>query len=264
MYYYLYDTYLSEGKYDKVIDRIKTRLLDLDINGKHEKLTLLKNTDELVSDEVKRGISTVVMIGNDKSFLKLVNIGARYGLTLGMIPIGDENYLSAALGIPKEEAACDVIAARKVLKFDLGKIKDNYFFTSLVIDKNLQRISIQKDNLKITPSYDASEVEICNFFYEKPGNIPSAAHDKCVIDDGKMELMVKVMVKETGWLRTKTIGAKVDSAFQGPKFEIKSFEYLPVVLDEIKVVKTPLLVEVEPRKLNVIVGKDRTVKNIGN
>lgn len=259
MYYYLYDTYLSESRYDKVIDRIKTRLLDLDINGKHEKLTLLKSVDELVADEVKRGVSTVVAIGNDKSFLKLINVAAKYGITLGMIPIGDDNFMAKALGIPNEEIACDVIAARKVLKFDLGKLQDNYFFTSLVADKNLQRLSISKDTFKIIPSHEASEVELCNFHYAKHGDLPDAAFDKCLIDDGKLELMIKIPVKEQGWLRSKTIGSKVDSIFQSRRFEIKSFEYLPVVLDGIKVVKTPQVVEVEPHKLSVIVGKDRLV-----
>ena len=42
MYYYVYDTYLSDKKYEKILDKVKTRLLDLEIQGKHERLTLLK------------------------------------------------------------------------------------------------------------------------------------------------------------------------------------------------------------------------------
>jgi len=91
MYYYIYDNYLTDKKYEKELDKIKTRLLDLEIQGKHEKLTLLKSIDELVKDEIKRGATTVVAVGNDKTFLKLVDVIAQSGVTLGLIPVGKED-----------------------------------------------------------------------------------------------------------------------------------------------------------------------------
>ena len=91
MYFYIYDTYLADRKYEKVLDRIKTRLLDLDIQGKHEKLTLLKNIDELVEDEVRRGANTIIVVGNDKTFLKVVDAAVKNKVLLGLIPVGEGN-----------------------------------------------------------------------------------------------------------------------------------------------------------------------------
>ncbi|MBU1131770.1 hypothetical protein KKC32_00765 [Patescibacteria group bacterium] len=257
MYYYIYDTFLDEKKYEKIIDKLKTRLLDLDIQGKHEKLTLLKNVEELIGDEVKRGTTTVVVVGNDKTFLKVINVVAKNNVTLGIIPIGEGNDLARYLGVPEGESACDILAARKIIKFDLGKINSYYFFTNMKINKNLPRMSIEKDEYKIIPGVTCYEVEICNFYYPRKDEIPDKAYKKCSVRDRKLELFIKTKVKAKGWLHDKVVGMKIDSVFQGDKFDIKSFEYLPVVLDDYKIMKTPVIVEVEPEKLNVIVGKER-------
>lgn len=267
MYYYLYDTFLSDKKYEKVIDRIKTRLLDLEIQGRHERLTLLKNIEELITDEVKRGANTVIVLGNDKTFLKVVEVVAKEGLTLGLIPLGPDNTIAQCLGIPLEDAACDVLAARKIVSFDLGQASaprgtsGQYFFSHLKINKNLNRLTIQKDNYQMVPQPGCVEVAIYNFHCpDESGNF-ERRFKKYSAQDQQLELMFKNPEKSKGWLRPKTKKLKVDSLIQGAKFEIKSFEYIAVLLDGYKVLKTPLTINVVPNKLKVIVGKTR-LKNI--
>jgi diacylglycerol kinase family enzyme len=257
MHYYVYDTFLADKKYEKALDKIKAKLLDLEIQGRHEKLTLLKSIDELVSDEVRKGTNTVVVLGNDRSLLKVVNVAAKSNITLGMIPFGEGCEMARALGLPDGGDACEILAARKVVKFDLGKIRDQYFLTTAVINKNLTRLSIGKSGYRIIPRAECSEVEICNFYFPKKDEIPDDAYAKSSINDKKLELMFKVPIKSDGWLRTKILGQKIDSMFQGDVFDIKSFEYLPIVLDGYKIIKTPVNVEIAPGKLSLIVGKDR-------
>ena len=160
MYYYIYDTFLADKKYEKTIDRVKTRLLDLEIQGKHERLTLLKSIDELISDEIKRGNTTIIVVGNDKTFLKVVDIIAKNNATLGLIPIGPDNKIAEYLGLGLEDSACEVIAARTVVKFDLGKIENQYFFSRMQISKNLERLTIEKDSYKMTPNHNCSIIEL--------------------------------------------------------------------------------------------------------
>ena len=124
MYFYLYDTFLNDIKYEKVLDQIKARLLDLDIKGKHERLTLLKNLDSLITDEVKRGATTVVVVGNDKTFLKAIDPVAKNNVTLGIIPIGEDNLIAEMLGIPTGDEACEILAARKIANFNLGQVNN--------------------------------------------------------------------------------------------------------------------------------------------
>jgi diacylglycerol kinase family enzyme len=258
MYYYIYDTYLSEKKYEKTLDKIKTRLLDLEIQGKHERLTLLKSIDELISDELKKGTTTVVVVGNDTTFLKVVNTAAKNNITIGLIPVGPDNDIARTLGIPMEDASCDILAARKIVKFDLGKIKDQYFFSNLSVTKTLTRLAVGKDTYKMTPSPECVELNVYNFWYgaDKEPLDPKLA--TVFPQDGVLELVFKVKEKNKSWFK-KAEGTMVDSVIKGKKFDVKSFEYIPTLLDGLRVIKTPFLVEVEKQKLSVIVGKDRQI-----
>lgn len=261
MYYYVYDTFLSDKKYEKVLDQIKTTLLDLDIQGKHEKLTLLKSVDELIRDEIKRGSNTIIVVGNDKTFLKVIDTVGKNDVTLGIIPVGPDNSIAECLGVPEAAAACEIIAARKVVRFDLGKANDQYFFSNIKIDKNLSRLSVQKDKYKIIPRANCSEFDIYNFYFPEWKNEFEKEMKKYGAQDEMLELVIRTKVEKKGWFAKKNLGSKIDSIIQSRSFKIKSFEYLPVLLDGYKVIKTPVVVEVEHNKLKVIVGKNR-LKNI--
>ena len=67
MYYYIYDSYLAEKKYESTIARIENRLTDLGINGKINRLSFLKNIHQIIGEEVKRGVKTVVVVGSDET-----------------------------------------------------------------------------------------------------------------------------------------------------------------------------------------------------
>lgn len=259
MYYYLYDSFLSDPKYEKIIDKIRTRLLDLEIQGKPGHLSLLKNANELIEDEVKNGISTVVVIGNDKTFLKVINIIAKHDLTLGIIPIGENNEIAQYLGIPPEELACDTIAARKVEKVDLGMANDVYFFSHLKVDKDVSRINIKKDTFQIVPQQNCQAVQIYNFFYSA-GNIGNQKILKKVdSQDGLLDLAVVEKGRfSKGLLKKKNNNlAFGKTLMQSEEFEINSFEYLPVKLDDSYVLKTPVTVKSVKDKLKLIVGRHR-------
>ena len=258
MYYYLHDTFLSDKKYEKVLDRIKTALLDLDIQGRHERLNLLKSVEELVTDEIKRGAHTIIVLGNDKTFLKVMEVVARNKVTLGIIPIGPDNALAESLGVPKDELqACETIAARKIVNFDLGRANEQYFFSHLKIIKNLNRLTVHKDKYKITPKQNCSEIDIYNYYYppkvedEDPAMRTSGAQDR------RLELVIRSLPQKKSWFAKKGERAVIDTVIKGENFKIKSFEYLPVLLDDFKVIKTPVSVDLATEKLKVIVGKLR-------
>jgi diacylglycerol kinase family enzyme len=261
MHYYLYDTFLSDKKYEKVIDKIKTRLLDLEIQGKHEKLTLLKSLDELVDDAVTRGATSIIVLGNDKIFQKVVNKAAHSGVPIGIIPIGPNNHIAASFGIANEEQACDILAARKIVNFDLGKIQDFYFFTNVKFDKNLSRLTIKKDSYQISSGPNVSEVLVYNFYVPKKNPEFDKKMKKYSAQDNRIEIVFNKSQNKKGWFSGKKKNQKIDTIIQSTKFDIKSFEYLPAVIDDYKVLKTPMTVELAKDKLKVIVGKNR-LKNI--
>lgn len=262
MYYYLYDTFLNDKKYEKVLDKIKTRLLDLDIKGKHERLSLLKSLDALIADEAKRGVQTIIIVGNDKSFLKAVDVVARHNLTLGIIPIGEDNLIAKILGVPLADEACEVLAARKIIKFDLGQVNNLYFFSNLRVRKNIDRISISHQGYRVIPKPRCSEVAIYNFLITEETKLKNGA-EKINPGDDLLDLVIKSEDQSNGvrGIFKKQKQEKIDSIIQGVNFEVKSFEYLPLMVDDYRVVKTPVAVKLADKKLQVIVGKTKNLIN---
>ena len=127
MYLYLYDSFLNSSKHTKMLARVEMRLTDLGIGGKIARLSPLKNIRELIKDEVKNGVKTVVAVGNDKTVIQIVNDIAEHAVTLGIIPVGKNNKIAAALGISGTDEACPILSARKLEKIDLGKANNTYF-----------------------------------------------------------------------------------------------------------------------------------------
>ncbi|MFZ5365099.1 MAG: diacylglycerol/lipid kinase family protein [Patescibacteria group bacterium] len=259
MYYYLYDSFLSDSKYEKTIDKIRTRFLDLEIQGRPGHLSLLKSARELIEDEIRNGVNTVIVVGNDNTFLKVINVIAKHDLTLGIIPIGDNNKIAESLGIPPEELACDTLAARKVEKVDLGVANDVYFFSDLKIEKDLGRISLKRDGFKIVPQRSCQSVQIYNFCYEQEHIVNNRVLKKINPADGLLDLVVvEKSILPSGIFRKKNGSQKFSNTIMPAKhFEIASFEYLPVKLDKYYVLKTPVKVSVAEKKLKIIVGKNR-------
>jgi diacylglycerol kinase family enzyme len=75
--------------------------------------------------------------------------------------------------------------------------------------------------------------------------------------DGLLEAVV--VSEKSGWNFFKK-SFKKDSVFPIKKAKIKcETECVPLLLDGQTVVKTPALVEIVPKRLNIIVGKDRKI-----
>ncbi|EKD32917.1 MAG: hypothetical protein ACD_76C00116G0003, partial [uncultured bacterium] len=48
MYYYVYDDFVQDKRFEKDLQKIENRLTDLGISGKIARLALFKHADELV------------------------------------------------------------------------------------------------------------------------------------------------------------------------------------------------------------------------
>ncbi|KKW42961.1 MAG: hypothetical protein UY92_C0002G0078 [Candidatus Magasanikbacteria bacterium GW2011_GWA2_56_11] len=116
MYVYLYDNFLKEKRYQGVVKAIETRLTDFGIAGKIIRLMNLTNAESIVEDEIKKGAATVVIVGDDGTFARVLSRAATCQVLYGFIPIGANNSIAQVLGIPEGEAACDVLARRRQME----------------------------------------------------------------------------------------------------------------------------------------------------
>ena len=248
MYLYLYDSFLNNKKFSNTLARIETRLTDLGIGGKICRISPLRNIKELILDEIRNGVKTVVVVGDDKTLNQIVNVVAKYDITVGLIPIGPDNRIAQTLGIPEGQKACDVLAARIIEKIDLGKINETYFLSGIQISSS--QITIECENqYRIKPQQENSQIAIYNLR-------PIFATDLNYFNPKDVFLEVFIQPFTNGFLK---IFKKDEerSIIPFKKLVVKSQKSISVITDGQKVLKTPVKIEVVPKKLKLIVGKSR-------
>lgn len=245
MYLYIYDSSLSHQKYANLLTAIERRVTDLGIQGKVVRLTILKNIKEVVNDAVKAGVTTVIAVGDDQTFAKIINSVALLDVTLGFIPVDNSSKIARVLGIPPKELACDVLAARIVKKLDLGKI-NNYFFLNAAEISNA-KVQITCEGYSLAPLTELNTVRICNI-----GSFGGTVVSNPM--DGKLEAIITPI--ESGWLSKKQLQATV-LPFTKISIQALGDESVSILTDEQIILKTPAVVEVAPAQLKIIVGSNR-------
>ncbi|MFH0873801.1 MAG: diacylglycerol kinase family protein [Candidatus Komeilibacteria bacterium] len=245
MYLYIYDSFLNQPKYATLLARVEQRVTDLDIKGRIARLSILKNLKELIADAVKDGVKTVVAIGDDQTFAKVINVVADLDVVLGIIPVDDKSKIAKILGVPPRELACEVVSGRIIKKLDLGRINNQYFMHSAEVVN--APVSLLCDSFQIAPTTERHTIQLCNFSHE-------AIH--CDPTDGIMEAVITPW--RSGWLSGGHPLKSTVLPFK--KLMINSLvgEPVSIVTDEQLVMKTPASIEIAPGRLKIIVGSQRS------
>lgn len=246
MYFYLVDDFVADRRYTGMVDHVEARLNELGIRGRFQRLTVLKNVRELVSEAVKRGAQTVVAIGDDRTVSKMVTVVAELGATFGFIPVGPHQSIARFLGIPDGVAACDILSRRIVEPVDLGKANDRYFLLSL--DAPAAQFQLNCDGQYRVIPQTARSLSIRNFGTpERPSN-PRDGQLEAIIGNGPRRGMFSGLFRRA-----------LDESSRLPfkRLTITSEQPLALTLDGQTIVKTPATIEATPKRLKVIVGKDR-------
>lgn len=260
MYLYLYDSFLVEQKYRKTIDQIETRSTDLGINGRTIRLTILKNAREVIKDNLRGEIDTVVVIGSDKLFSESAMALAGTEVALGFIPVG-ESILADILDIPKSVEACDVVSGRRVQKIDLGRINGQHFLNSIQIDS--AKVSIKCDDLyQIVPSGSIKSIKITNLdWLNFTLSEPDIAIEKraSLAKDGLLEVIFSKSPRVTFPLFRRI--EQKDSLFYVKRIQFHALGDREIMarVDNERILKLPLIVEVIPNCLKLIVGRGHLI-----
>lgn len=250
MYCYVYDHFLADRKFETELSRIEARLFELGIQGRIERLTLLKSFPEIVKDGVKKGCTTLVVVGNDETVSRAVSFLSQEKVTLGLIPLGEPNRIATLLGIPQGVAACDVLSKRIIERLDLGRAGSVNFLTSLDFPAK-DSIEIEcNDQYSVRPEV-VSEIRIINVAADSESSNPQ---------DGVLEAVVSPVGGGRFFQSFFSHSASRPSVFPIHRALIRSrTESIAALADGQTVVKTPFSVEVLPRHLKVIVGKRRRI-----
>ncbi|USN53412.1 MAG: hypothetical protein H6760_04635 [Candidatus Nomurabacteria bacterium] len=251
MYCYLFDTFLRERQYEKSVHRVEARIAELGLQGKTERLSILKNAGEIVRDAVKKGVQTFVIVGDDSTIQKVLTYVAEEKVTLGIIPLGTKLEIADMLGIPHGEAACDTLSKRVIQSLDLGRINSQYFLRSLDIQSNA--VQLESDQgYTISLQDPEAKIQIANFLpmQDERGKAGDPS-------DGTLEAIVSASPKK-GFFTSLRGQSDHPSIFPFRKVKVTCRDAsVPLVVDGEGIVKTPAQIEVVPHCLRVIVGRAR-------
>jgi len=249
VYYYIYDNFIQDKRFEKEVQLIENRLTDLGIAGKVARLALFRNAEEMIRDEVQRGVSTVVVVGNDETIRKVLDVIAESGLVFGLIPLGPHNDLAQLLGIPLGVAACDILSSRIIETIDVGTINGRRFITGISIPNFSAEICCE-DRYRVFPE-GVGSLEVWNLSCGMTNDV-NAVSNPC---DGKLETIIRTRVRK-GWnvLHRRRIH---ESVLPLESFAIRSETPISVFADGEEMTGTRFDIGVESMILRVITGRNR-------
>ncbi len=241
---YIYDQELSGRKYQKLLERLETRLTDLGIGGKIYRLAPLTRLEAVMKDELVKKPKTLIAVGGDALISRLAGLTAGTNIPLGIIPVGS-SMIADGFGITTENA-CRTLAARRIVTLDIGRVNGQHFFVCrAVISANNPGLILDGElNVEAEGKVLIEAVNITGDEYGYRGTQPQG-------DDGRLN--VYILKTEKSLLR-KEIS---QSAFICKQLEITKGA-TAAQLDGATEINLPKSIEVVPGLLTVIVGKDRT------
>ena len=251
MYQYIYDYFLSDKKYEKSITKIESRITDLGIKGKINKLTLLKNVDTFVR-ESRDHSQVLVVVGNDETISQVLNSVVENDLILGIIPIGDKQKIANFLGIKNEDQACAILSARNIEELDLGQINNQYFLSGVeMFGEGASVLCDGKYKIKALPKN--KKIGIYNLCIEKGlGDLFNPQDNQLELVSFPEEKNNLFSFKKQELLKTVLKIKKAKALYSDDKKNENK-----ILIDNYKTIKPPATIKLADKKLKIIVGKER-------
>lgn len=243
MYLYVYDEFVQDRRYERELALIETRLTDLGIAGKIARLALFRDAREIIRDEVRQGVETVVAVGNDATLRRVIDAVQDARVVVAILPLGPENAIASILGVPTGSAACDVLSARLVEDMDAGSVNGMRFLHE-VKGANLQPTFRAEGAFSLAPMRP-STIAIRNLAYD---DVFGAANPS----DAKLELVMQTPRRT--WL-VKTTLEVTRLPFTELRMECPEEAVLTIDGDEIR--GKTFDIRVLPRQIRMVTGKER-------
>ncbi len=247
MYLYVYDEFAQDPKFERDLSLIETRLTDLGISGKIARLALFRDANELVYDEVRSGqIKTIVAVGNDQTYRKVLDAASDYGLALAILPIGSSHqHLSSILGFPQSVEACDVLSARIIEEVDVGEIDAKRFIGKVTLTTQAPA-TIQVDGMYQVQTAEPAIIEARNLELAdqsvRAGNPTS----------GTLDLAIRL--SGGSWFNKKSAPPSI---IPFRYVQIRSQKPMTINQDGIERTAMEATLNIFPQRLRVVIGKAR-------
>lgn len=249
-YHYFIDSAINHHRFARELARIETRLTDLGIKGRMARLTPIHDLSFCIKEALGEGAHTLITIGNDHALSRLVSfLYLHPHLTIGMVPVGAGPFRFArSLGIPEGLPACDTLAARRTEALDMGGINATELFLSAAEVEHLPCI-LECDHrfqIRESPSLHATIQNLISFRYHFSDDSPT---------DGRFTVRLGVSSAHQRFFKK---GTSPHTSLPARAVKILPLNSdVTVTIDGFRLVHAPLTLDLLPRHLFFIVGKER-------
>lgn len=264
MYVYVYDGFVTDKRHENLLSRVETRLTDLGISGRIERLTMFKDIGEIVADAAAQGCETIVAVGDDGTVGRLIDVVGTHEMAFGVIPIGDGPHtIASLLGVDEGVEACNILSRRVLHTVDLGRINDHFFLSSVRIPRTRAAISCDGPrgkfsiNTVLGEEKQESEVEICNLAPMKLS--ASGATSVSSPRDGYLETILQPAPRRGFFSRFFRAAEPLPepSRFPVRRVTVRHHQPVTVVRDGQRLSSSVLNIGILPNRMRVITGKTR-------
>ncbi|MFA6099271.1 MAG: hypothetical protein WC750_00135 [Patescibacteria group bacterium] len=249
-YAYIYDDFLMDQRYQDILDSLETKLAGLGLSGRIGRLTLFRNSQELVEDFVRQGVKNLVIVGNDNTLDKVMWFLPDLPLTMGYIPLAEPSGIARLLNIPTGLAACEVLSARLIETLDVAKLNDRYFISEVIFENTTATLSVdEKYKLTLT---GGGTLSIRNL-----GHAVGSDNNLVDAQDGLLEVVLTPQgpgVKSRLWTKLKMMSAQ-ETKVTFKSGEIVSAQPMEGQADRFGVSGFKFSVSIVPQKFKVITGR---------
>ncbi len=279
MYYYILDSHkLSLQKFESLQVELQGLLAEFNISGDMGRVTALRSMSDLIETASQRGAKTIVACGSDDTFNIMLALLKGRDFTVGFIPLDQHSYLGKILGLDNLHTAAKTIAARRIEKIDLAICGNTYFMSFIEFGINreqLRGLSLWNSfNPLSSPTYPLTLRIDGNYTIQtncasgiiantRPltADVPHIANPT----DGLLDLMLveNMSKRELMKYRDLLLSGSLEHIPHTSVIKCKSVELLeprglPISMSDRIITKFPATVEIIPKRLKMIVGKNRT------
>ncbi len=236
-YAFVYDEALSERRFERDIAALETRLTTLGVMGRTIKLAMFRSAKETIESMVRHGVSTVVIVGDDRTLDKVTWFLPDLHVALGFLPVMGPSSIAELLGIPLGIESCDVLAARLIETIDVGICEGRYFLTEATVASTIASISID-GRYSVAPQTGGS-ITVRNLFGDAK--------------DGFLEVIVRPEPSSSRFRRR----APQETRLFMREGEIVSNDPIDLQVDTHVLNGFQFRFGIAPKKLKVIAGRNR-------
>jgi diacylglycerol kinase family enzyme len=277
MYYYIVDTgNITQRQFERVQSQLYSSITLYKISGEIVRTTGIRTIKQLVETAFFHQAKTIVAVGSDDTLNEVINHVGNREIAIGYIPLIDSE-LSSTLGISDIASACKNLGMRRIMQFDLGSANGQNFMTRLTFGmspshrgfdflgmKTINQLSTSPTfeiQFKADDNYSGSAEILGGVIINNKTS--SCDHSLGSPSDGLLDVVLIPKLTKTQLIyhRSDILNGCFETLPNASGMNVKKLEIttsaIPIMAGDTELTKSPVIIEVKPAAVKMIVGRDR-------